>query len=318
MRALTTLLATLAIVLACCGGETSDAGPDVPDPNAPLDHTRELLKVVYEDGRFLAVGTDGESALIVESEDGSAWSQLLLGDAGALYDVVRGDTLWVAVGYQTMATSPDGVTWTQRGTPEGAWLESVVWDGATFWASGQDGLLRSADAETWEPVTIPERAGPRLTQGPAGLVLMGGGGARAYFSTDGTLWQEAVTPRPLEWAEWGEGRFVGAGYAPGDEGEIVDPVLMTSADGVTWVIEESLTPELLPRGFADAQGILVGAGPSTVISDVGEGVAERLGAGSSQGFNDAAYGDGVFVVVGFRALFYSGDAVGWTEGSWPE
>lgn|GEM_PF-2131807 len=75
----------------------------------PRPTVETLNKVVFKNGKFVAVGTSG---IILTSTDGNVWSQQLSGTTKNLNAVCWGNNQFIAVGNAgTILTSPDAIVW---------------------------------------------------------------------------------------------------------------------------------------------------------------------------------------------------------------
>ena len=199
-------------------------------PNEP----GQVTGVARFGDRWIAVGNglpDNTIGFIWESADGHAWhSQQTIEDA-ALYDVVAGNGVIVAVGARLDAE--------MNATP-------------TAWSS--------TDGTTWERAEVP---GPvRSSMGsvattPQGFIVTGdrglGAGRPVWSSTTGAAWEGLENDLgdqllPADIVAWGDQLvIVGASGKSGDQ----HPFVALSTDGRTW-LQTNLSAE---EGYASAAAV---------------------------------------------------------------
>jgi len=168
------------------------SGSHGPDP--------DLAKVIYAGGRFVAVGeTPQHGPAILQSKDGSNWTQPLLGGAsGGLTSVAYGNGLYVAAGAAGWFSSPDGSNWTALTAPPRPPLGPVMYGNGRFLAitapctSTSCTSATSTDGQTWKktPVKVPHSA---VAFDGTRFVSLGSSPSRAaaapvYTSCDGVDW----------------------------------------------------------------------------------------------------------------------------------
>jgi hypothetical protein len=113
------------------------------------------LDVVYDDGRFIAVG--GE---IASSTDGRTWRIVWNAESRfGFCGIVRGATEWVAVnGVGRTLWSRDGETWQEGGRAEGLCTGVTFGNGRYVVVSVFSGIYVSADGITWQRHDFPRAA----------------------------------------------------------------------------------------------------------------------------------------------------------------
>jgi photosystem II stability/assembly factor-like uncharacterized protein len=140
---------------------------------------------------IVAVGQCGD---IIESENGTTWSQRLSGTGQHLHSVHHeaGTPRWYAVGDNgTILTSPDANTWTIRvsGTTKDLYGVYAL-DATHIWAVGEDGtILFSANAGvTWTPQSVPISAELRSVYAFNTTNVWASGDDGTIFFFNGTTW----------------------------------------------------------------------------------------------------------------------------------
>jgi hypothetical protein len=110
------------------------------------------LNAVAYDGtsKVLTVATAGSSKAL-SSTNGTDWTPQTA--PAFANDICYGNSLWVAVGTDTCATSSDGITWTARTIGTGA-FKSIVYANSLFVAVGSNVYATSTDGVTWTRGTI--------------------------------------------------------------------------------------------------------------------------------------------------------------------
>ncbi len=274
-----------------------------------------LTSATYGSGRWVAGGQDPATAtpVITTSEDGIQWVTRLAGGAGSIFGVTRGDSLFVAVGYNWLGdqdlvfTSPDGIGWTFRPTGTHHVLTAVAFGGGRFVAASETGrLLTSTDGTSWsEAVSFPEAELRGITYAAGKFVAVGHAWAanRALFaySTDGLSWTKVLASPDVSLGTvcFGAGQFLAAGWDYTMDGSRC----FGSPDGVTW---NALSP--IPDG-----SVAAGVYCQTRFHLVGElGLLLWSGDGSTwvkattgvhRGWSDVVQGNGFFVAVGEGGYF---------------
>lgn len=167
--------------------------------------TVDLYGVRSLGGVLFATGAEGS---ILTSADGSVWTQVNFDDTTLYLNDVAWNgmtgagSLYVAVGYSSVYTSPDGATWTKQLGAPGGYNDRIVWGGA-----------------------------------PANRFVTVGLDNHLYTSLDGVIWNQRFINNHTSSAQgtlydvvWTGSLFV----VTGDKGTI-----LTSADGVNWTIRAS-------------------------------------------------------------------------------
>lgn len=210
----------------------------------PLEESTPFwVRVTDANGEFNDSGTAWIT--VVDAVGFNHWTERDSGVTDALYDIVRGDGLFVAVGRGgTILTSENGTSWTARdsGTPN--YLYGVAWNGSRYVAVGSNGVIvTSADGINWTVqssgttgtlYSVAWGSGRFVAAGLQGTLLTSGNGA------DWTERDSSVNAS-LRDVVWNGEEFLVVGFSGR---ELVTTSfssywrdyasILTSADGVTW------------------------------------------------------------------------------------
>ena len=292
-------------------GTPGTALPTETDADAFDAFQEEILSVVETAGVAPVKGTNtqllsafsgllNEMAILNFADVTPAGSHVIEG-------VVWGNNIWVAVGATDGANTycafsvDDGVTWTRSSVAGLVNLNfaDVTYGNSRFVAVGGDGtvtgcIYTSTDGDTWT-----DRSG--------GITWAGG------------------TQKSLRAVYWNGSMFVAVGYR--FTGGVFTPVILTSADGTTWVERICpLTPATLPMSvwYGNGRWTIVGeavAAPKNIIWTSTNGTtwsACAIADISPFYCYDVTYGSGIWVVAcgvtsgaGTATFFYSTDGTTW-------
>lgn len=218
-----------------------------------VGHVRALIWVF---SKYIAVGDDGK---VATSSDGTTWtyqgglrSTIWGVDKNAYCLATNGTILLVAGEAGAVATSTDGVTWTyQSGLSSTSWgsaagtsiVYGAAWDGSKFLVVGEAGKVASSvDGVTWTYIgnlaattwgTVVCNAVTWSSE--LSLFVVVGADGKLATSPNGTAWTVRTTGlftgQQCLAVTYASGKFVAVG------GTITGgaPIIMTSADGITWV-----------------------------------------------------------------------------------
>ncbi|MBX3744738.1 MAG: hypothetical protein KF833_05465 [Verrucomicrobiae bacterium] len=206
-----------------------------------------LYDVTFGGDTFVAVGTTTASGSSVTSPDGIVWTHHVSAVGGIFYSVAHGNNRFVAVGSNsassTSAVSTDGGrTW--AGGPVGIGLEfrGVAWTGDGFIAVGGTGgnavIATSPDGASWTGGAVGVASTLKgVVQGGTTRVAVGTTGVILY-SLNGGEWRRVAATPNVDWEDvaFNAGRFLVIG---------VGGQIMTSTDGITWVLVNSGSGDLL-------------------------------------------------------------------------
>jgi hypothetical protein len=270
--------------------------------------------VIFANSQFVALGNAGAA---YTSPDGITWTSRSLGDT--IVQVIYANSLYVAVGGTSIWTSSDAVTWTLRATIYFGGLSSVVWNGSAFYAvsNSQGGFATSSDGITWTTgqdatyssfYSVAVVNGRTIAFGSSACVILAGA-ARAEVLVSGT-WNYAVTaqnaPNPRTIAYNGTNQYI----AVGSSGSI-----LSSTDGANWTaqVAGSSSFSFDKVQYMNGNYLAMGGsgGNSLYTSSNGATWTARTSVGALS--NAAAFGAGVYVVVGVGGSVYSSsDVATWT------
>lgn len=267
--------ATLVVV---ADGGRIFSGPSVRElGERPTPVDLPLRDVVYESGRFVAVGGTRREfqdppyrSVILTSEDGVAWFPVFADEDLHLERVVsfRGGFYAGGSGGRILH-SPDGLAWSLAYAIPGEWETETVaafgTDGEALLAGARGRIAYTNDGLDWRSHLL------RLSNGITAVTPAAGGfiafrdGASALYSTDGENWEAAGIP-------------------------LTNPVRAAARMGDVTVA-------------AGAGGTLLRAAaaePWTVVFD-----------NQAQRWISLAFGNGRYVACGWDGIFYSPDGVSW-------
>jgi hypothetical protein len=229
----------------------------------------ELSGIAYGNGAFVAVGStpsfegDCVSAVIGRSLDGMAWSE-----AGAIQE---GSSPGQATNPMTFGSAT--IT-TRPGTISGTNLPAPIANNSVIWTNRMP------------PTCVPSPLLKGIAYGN-GLFTAVSSDA-TVTSADGTTWFQHHNAGGLA-VGFGNGTFVAVGPA----GRI-----LTSSDGVTWVLRRNTTNEYL-------NAITYGAGTFVAVGSYGAVLTSRDAvswtariSGTKEALYGVTYGNGTFVAVG--------------------
>ena len=173
-----------------------------------------VMSVCWSGTYLVAVSTLGR--IVTSTSAGSSWTQRYNDSTKSFNCVAYGGGIYVAIGYNYMATSTNGTTWTNRDSNRPFnYVESVAYGDSKFVAVGGNGkIATSSDGITWT-----ERASPfspfsmeSVTYADGKFVAVGSGG-KIGTSTDGITWvlsESPVTTTLLD-VIYGVNKFVAIG-----------------------------------------------------------------------------------------------------------
>jgi hypothetical protein len=218
--------------------------------------------VVWTDGRWVAVGWQGQTAV---SEDGDRWDTAAPGlfdsfpktpaarNGSVIVAAASDATSWHPVVYRTS----DGTAWQQQvlvGSPRMTEVETFA---GGFLALTADGVASSPDGVAWtaHPLAAPSPGLEGLACSPARCVAVG---KEIVTSEDGVTWSRSPLPAGVLAAHdvvWTGTRFVAVGHLHGAS----PAVFLESLDGLSWQVrtQQGLEP---PTTLANHGGRLVALG----------------------------------------------------------
>jgi uncharacterized repeat protein (TIGR02543 family) len=223
------------------------------------------LDSVYGGGRFVMVGLNG---VIKTSVNGTDWTTAASGVEDALYGVEYGNSTFVAVGLNgRVLTSADGTNWIIQTSGITQRVVDVAYGDGQFIAIGNSGgVWTSPDGIAWTSHDPINNLYPTsIAYGNGKFVMTASAGEIATSSDGGASWSvKQVIPYVYKWqsVEYANDTFVAVG---------IYGFIYTSTDGLTW------------RDFRGAKNTEIAKWPAAT-------------------FEDAVYGNGMYVAVGSRGL----------------
>ena len=278
----------------------------------PTPTGNNLTSVAFVNGRFFVGGVRGT---VLTSTDGTTWSLRTLPAANNIFGFQYLNGLYVALGsLGAVFTSPDTLTWTPRNSgivvrDTGTGLIDLVLGNGRIVAVGIGGLTStSTDAVNWTPGTIgvtEDLSGVAFAFGRFHAVSSVSG--RVFSSTDGITWTSTLTATSgLGGIAAGPDRLIGVGSSG---------VTLLSTDGTTWT-PGSVTPSanLLGVNFINNQFVAVGTGGAIRTSPDGLTWTARSSSGNGSNLQNAAFGNGAYVVPGSASTTARGALLVSTDG----
>ncbi len=274
-----------------------------------------LSSVISDGGKWVAGGFDPATTtpVITTSEDGVQWVTRLAGGVGSVFGLVRGDTLYVAVGYNwegnqdLVFTSTDGYAWYPHFPGTGHVLTSVAHGNSRFVATSETGVfLTSTNGSSWSTAaSFPGLEFTSITFASGKFVAVGhdwtGGNALFAYSLDGLSWTPVYSLPDVDLRSvcYGGGQFFAAGY---DWNNRLS-TCFGSPDGITWnVLAELGWGRVKACTFGQGRYEMVGEGGLLLWSADGVNWS-RSSTGVHVGWRDLASGLGYFLTVGERGCF---------------
>jgi hypothetical protein len=280
--------ALIVVLLAAGEGAAWSDALDVWTWRNPLPTGSTLLGIAHGNGKFVAVGWNYGPGAIITSLDGITWSRQTATNLTTLRAITYGAGLFVAVGDPgVILSSADAVSWTNQVSGVTDPLFGITYGDGLFVTVGHSGtILTSPDAKNWT--------------------------SRNSGSTDS-----------LRAIAFGNGRYVAVGK---DEEAILDVVILTSEDGISWTTREAQGDQ-----FTEIHSIVFGNGMFVAVGDNGvtvptfvmsstDGIswAQNPGQGARAG-GGVAFGKGLFVAVSdiYGQISTSKDGQQWTQQGSP-
>ena len=243
------------------------------------------------------------------SSDGSQWTGYAIPELSGMEGIAYGSGSFVAVGsvagYPNLGYfghSTSGTNWTGLLAPAG--LRAVAYGNGKYVAVGDFGVVFTVDTQfngTSNPPPATESL-HGITYGGGRFVAVGDMG-RVMVSMNGQTWQTNSLPFPapsLHAVAYGNGYYVAVGMYG---------AVWRSSDGLNWTdYSPGAFSEFRGIGFGEGVFVAVGWNGSIYTSTDGASWVQRdSGVFMPPNFNDVAYGNGSFVVVGdFSTILQSG------------
>jgi hypothetical protein len=232
----------------------------------PAPTPNDLNAVAYGNGKFVAVGTVGDTnAILISTDGGLSWTEAADSDV-ALNGVAWSGGQFVAIGDNgRILTSTDGGTnWDNYSLGINANLGDVTWDGRQFMAVGTAGtILTSSDGETWTTQTPVTTVYLRDVTWCGSQFIAVGDDGTILISPDGETWTSLTSGiENIERVVWNGSKFVAVG---------VSGTILTSSNGSTWVTRVSnTTNSLYGLTWNGNQFVAVGLSGTILTSSDGE------------------------------------------------
>ncbi|TXK83997.1 X2-like carbohydrate binding domain-containing protein [Paenibacillus sp. N3.4] len=252
----------------------------------------------------------GDRGNIKTSSNGTNWTVRMSGTTEALRSVVYAGNQFVAVGNQTIVTSPDGITWTARQSLSNGMRDrlygvsygkgvyvAVGWYGAIFSSSDGVSWIRRNTGPTSDLYGVSYGAGNFVGVGYCGLLVKSVDGKNWSFVNSGTSkWLKRI-------------RFLNNNFVVvGESGTI-----LTSGDGSSWTSRSSGKTEAL-SDVANGKGIYAAVGDKgTIITSSNLSAWTSSSSGVTVDLIGITYGNNQFVAVGRDGtILTSSDGVTWS------
>jgi hypothetical protein len=291
----------------------------VKEPSDPVTWTpaqgvfaRNIIGVVYGNGRFVAVGYDDkpEDKIIAYSTDGIAWTKAPVQPgvfAKNTIGVVYGNGTFVVAGYNDdknegyvsdklnesiIMYSTDGITWTRASTPELFRNSHIFFGNGKFITIGNY-RYQQTGTQQW---TV------------------------SYYqveSSDGINWSDRnVLAFSVFEEAWPSIRYV---FFDGSKLSALDrngQYIYSTNDGKSWKVgEQAIRPPIATVAYGNDKMIGIG-GNGNFLCWSTDGIiwTDADQDESNAGLNAVAYGFGMFVAVGSRGnIIYSRDGYTWKK-----
>jgi hypothetical protein len=229
--------------------------------------------VNYGNGRFVAVGFDDSTSVVLTSTNGLSWSNANHPTTSTINTVAFGEDKFVAVGAPgVVLTSSDGESWTNQGSPNYE-VEGVAYGKGTFVATAFERVLTSQDGTAWtsHQVTVPPKLGYVAFTGERFFALSKGIQYNAdavngvSTSIDGTNWERSMvwtngsTTVDVSLPTHGRSVYVAVGNSYDSVAKVFLAHSFVSADGLSWTKHKVNTRDsLLQVAYANGQFVVVG------------------------------------------------------------
>ena len=277
---------------------TSTNGLDWSAVINPVDYSHP--HIAYANGRFIRYGAEAGQFI---SSDGADWN--FNASAPDLTTLVGGNGVAVGITSENKAAiSSDGTNWQEFALPAQA-SGRLLFGKDTFVVAGDAGVMLSHDGKTWDVVPIPGIKSIRLIGFENSTFAAISDSYQPMTSADGRTWtiQPAQIDAIAQFYAAGNGRFVGITTGAMGVGSVT-----YSTDGAHWQRQQ-----LHSGSTYSYTGLEFGAGYFLAIDGQGEIFYSTNGVDwlgerqAPQPFTGAAYGNGVWVVVGGDSVLRSSD-----------
>lgn len=275
----------------------------------------EALRISSTTGNIL-IGGDGSQTEAGEKLEvvgniiskGTEWTTRTAG-IGSMQGATYGNGLFVAVGNNSVITSPDGINWTSRTPAANLNWHSVVYGNGLFVAMVQGGscngalnqcIMTSPEGVNWSIRTAATSSDWRsIAYGNGTFVAVGFDVAHNYVMTspDGINWtsRNAAAIRNWDAITYGNGKFVALANNGG-----VDRV-MYSTDGISWASSSGQDPndwQAITYGNGLFVGVAQGVTSGFFAMSSPDGITwTRRATPADNKWGGVTYGNGLFVAV---------------------
>ena len=261
-----------------------------------------LLKAVNAIGDGTATAATPVTPVVI-APAGIDWKTQTSADETSTWSgVTYGNNLFVAVGGQSVMTSPDGITWTLGDCPILHW-SSVAYGNGVFVAVATEetnnAAMTSPDGLTWtEHSTTGTNSLTSVTFGNNLFVAVASTGTndQVMTSPDGITWTVRTTPAATSWnsVTYGNGLFVAVASDAGS------PHVMTSPDGITWTSRDS-AEDIAYCSVCYGNGLFVAVANDPAFTQMMTSTDAitwtSMYTGGEAGLSRVTYGNGLFVVL---------------------
>lgn len=273
--------------------------------------TNEWLRTVkYINNQFIVVG---EGGTILKSAEGKRWEKANTSTNESLYDVAYGNGKYVAVGFAIL-TSVDANTWVNVDSfqKEKGNFNSITFGDGKFVATRRGSILISTDGVNWTEVKKSPISIASIVFAENKFIAIGNC-AKGITSSNGIDWIEFIADQETAnksfcdffvSIDYNNGRYVAAdmGYDDTQFGKI-----FVSTDGLKW--GKSVEFDSNPRGAAindKGEMIVIGSNILLESTNGANWKSYKLDKYSNSKEHDSlesvAYGNGIFVTVGFKGV----------------
>ncbi|MFC5469513.1 hypothetical protein ACFPPD_12340 [Cohnella suwonensis] len=212
-----------------------------------------LYSIAFNGSRFVAVGGDSRTGLVMTSEDGLHWTKRNTDMKSGLGDVSWGNGTFVAFNEGAFAVSKDGIAWKKVASPaKDKPFRDLHFGGSAFVAVGDFALFTSKDGVKWSSVPSDGIYWSRIIWVKDRFFIEGSKYSKdkietiAVFKTskDGKTWSDVVGLGPLTSKQYGTfGTFYHLNTLHDGKQYVTytDIGIFTSVDGVQWKLTKKAT-----------------------------------------------------------------------------
>lgn len=230
--------------------------------------SRRLNAIIYENGKFVAVGGQFNSGTvmgrILTSANGIDWTSCDTHVLSEIIDITYGNGLYVALtsrGY--ILTSTDGTVWTESTANVSTDVRKITYGNSKFVILGSNGnLYTSPDAVTWTSGSYGSSFNMNDICFNGALFVAVGDNGTILTSQDAITWTTRIAGmgRTYDTVAYCYGRVI----ASSGNSESLKALMSESNNGLTWAFYESVTGNRI-YGFAYGNGTYVAVGQNRCI-----------------------------------------------------